>query len=140
MENENIEQYEPEAQSTYQTGSTKPPKKRSGLIAVLLITVIFLAGLSSILGVMNVRLFSTLNQNGGGSLSLTDDPTPTLSTLPDLSSPAPTVPADKVTIQMVQTPTAGEDDQGAAGLPLQQIYINNIPSVVSISCVRAAQR
>lgn len=134
MENENIQQFEPEAQSTYQTGSTKPPKSHSGLMAVLLIAVIFLAGISSILGIMNIRLFSALNKDGNGPLSLSDGSGSTQPTQATVSGQAPSVPADKVTIQMIQTPTAGEDEQPAPGLPLQQIYINNIPSVVSISC------
>lgn len=45
---------------TYQTGSTKPPKSRGALVAVLLILVILLAGVVSILGLMNIRLFSAL--------------------------------------------------------------------------------
>ena len=135
MENENIEQFEPDVQSTYQTGSTKPPKNRSGLVAILLIAVIFLAGISSILGLMNIHLFSALKKDGNGPLSLSDGNAATRPTQATISDLAPSVPTDKVTIQMVQTPTVGEDQQPAPGLPLQQIYINNIPSVVSISCV-----
>ena len=137
MENENIEQFEPDTPSTYQTGSTKPPKNHSGLVAVLLIAVIFLAGISSVLGIMNIRLFSALNTNSNRPLSVSDGngiPKPTQATV---SGPAPSVPADHVTIQMVQNPTVGEDEQPAPGLPLQKIYINNIPSVVSISCILA---
>lgn len=47
-------------QDSYKTGSTNPPKKRSGLVAGLLIVVILLAGVSSILGVMNIQLFRML--------------------------------------------------------------------------------
>ena len=46
--------------STYQTGSTKPPKSRMGLIFVLLGLVIFLGGIVTGLGVVNVRLFQAL--------------------------------------------------------------------------------
>ena len=41
---------------TYQTGSTQPPKSRKGLLAGLLITVIFLCGLVSALSLMNIKL------------------------------------------------------------------------------------
>lgn len=41
---------------TYQTGSTQPPKSRKGLLAGLLIAVIFLCGLVSGLGLMNIKL------------------------------------------------------------------------------------
>lgn len=52
--NQNIEQ------DSYKTGSTNPPKSRGGLVAGLLIAVILLAGVSSILGVMNIQLFRML--------------------------------------------------------------------------------
>lgn len=45
---------------SYQTGSTKPPKSYQGVIAVLLILVIFLGGIVSALGMMNIRLFQLL--------------------------------------------------------------------------------
>lgn len=47
---------------TYQTGSTKPPKSRQGLIAVLLILVIFLAGAVSALSLMNIHLFRMIEE------------------------------------------------------------------------------
>lgn len=46
----------------YRTGATQPPKTHGGLIAVLLILVIFLGGISSVLGLMNIQLFRQLNQ------------------------------------------------------------------------------
>ena len=42
----------------YRTGSTTPPKGHSGLVAVLLVLVIFLSGLVSILGLLNIKMFS----------------------------------------------------------------------------------
>lgn len=47
--------------STYQTGSTKPPKSHMGLILVLLGVVIFLGGIVTALGVTNIRLFQALS-------------------------------------------------------------------------------
>lgn len=47
---------------TYQTGATKENKRQSGVITVLLIAVIFLGGLASVLGLMNIRLVSKLMQ------------------------------------------------------------------------------
>ena len=46
--------------STYQTGSTKPPKSRMGLILILLGLVIFLGGIATALGFTNLQLFRTL--------------------------------------------------------------------------------
>ena len=51
------------AQDTYQTGSTRPPKNHGGLIAFLLVLVIFLCGISTALGLMNIRLLDALKQS-----------------------------------------------------------------------------
>ena len=50
-----------ETNQTYRTGSTQPPKSRRGLIAFLLAAVIFLCGISTAMGLMNIRLFRLLN-------------------------------------------------------------------------------
>lgn len=50
-------------QNFYQTGSTHPPKSRRGLIAILLILAIFLGGLASGLGLVNIRLSRLLSSN-----------------------------------------------------------------------------
>lgn len=47
---------------TYQTGRTQPPKSRQGLMAVLLILVILLAGAVSALSLMNIHLFRMLEE------------------------------------------------------------------------------
>lgn len=54
---------EPVTDNTYQTGNTQPPKNRNGLITVLLILVIFLCGLSTWLGLLNVHLFRMLQED-----------------------------------------------------------------------------
>ena len=81
MKREKFDYCDPWDQGTYQTGSTNPPKSHNGLIAVLLIAVIFLAGIVSILGIMNIRLFTALNAKNEGTIPLalfsdtnTDDP------------------------------------------------------------------
>ena len=50
-------------QDTYRTGSTQPPKSHGGLIAFLLVLVIFLCGVSTALGLMNIRLSGILSQS-----------------------------------------------------------------------------
>ncbi len=45
----------------YRTGQTAPRQKHNGIIAFLLILVIFLTGLVSALGFLNVRLFRLLD-------------------------------------------------------------------------------
>ena len=51
------------SQDTYQTGSTRPPKNHGGLIAFLMVLVIFLCGISPALGLMNIRLLDALKQS-----------------------------------------------------------------------------
>jgi len=53
-------EYSQAEQSTYQTGSTIPPKSYKGIIAFLLGAVIFLCGISTALGLLNIRLFQQL--------------------------------------------------------------------------------
>ena len=45
---------------TYNIGHTEPPKSRTGIITVLLIVIIFLGGVISILGLLNISLFQQL--------------------------------------------------------------------------------
>lgn len=53
----------------YRTGRTHPPKNRKGLIAFLLICVIFLSGVVSLLGLMNIHLIGLLRQKEQAPLS-----------------------------------------------------------------------
>ena len=136
MKHDNFDSIEPWDQGTYQTGSTQPPKNRGSLVAVLLILVILLAGLTSFLGIMNIRLFSVLNAQDSGTipLSLSSKADATFPTGSGSNAPAPTVPAENVTIQVAPTAPSNGDTQQDAGLPLQDIYSNTIESVVSITC------
>ena len=58
---QNTYEFDNREQTTYQTGSTQPPKHHGGIVAFLLGLVIFLSGISTALGLMNVRLFRELN-------------------------------------------------------------------------------
>ena len=53
----------------YRTGRTQPGKSSRGLIAFLLICVIFLCGVVSVLGMMNIHLFRQLKQKEKTPLS-----------------------------------------------------------------------
>ena len=57
-------------QESYQTGSTRPPKSYGGIIAFLLILVIFLGGIVSILSMMNIRLFRMVETQDSQDISL----------------------------------------------------------------------
>ena len=65
----------------YRTGRTSPPKKHSGPVAILLICVIFLAGVFSALGLLNIRLFWQTNEppQSPVSFSQADSTCPTIS-------------------------------------------------------------
>lgn len=58
---------------TYQTGASSPRKRQSVLITVLLMAVIFLGGIASALGIMNVRLIHRLIQQENAELYLSAD-------------------------------------------------------------------
>ena len=135
MKHDKFDYCEPWDQGTYQTGSTNPPKSRGGLVAVLLILVILLAGVTSFLGIMNVQLFSALNAQSSGTvpmvLSNKNSTTPT-GTGNHVTAPA--VPGENVTINMAPTPDTDSSAQEDPGLPLQEIYKSTIDCVVSITC------
>ena len=130
---------DPWEESSWQTGSTIPPKSRGGLVAVLLVLVIFLSGIVTVLGILNVKLFRQLRQQEQQeelSISYTiEEPQATLppETVPHVSRQESPLQQDS---DLVLTPSPSEQDnipQGQ-GLPLQEIYLKNIDSVVSISC------
>lgn len=51
---------DPWDRDSYETGSTRPPKNHGGLVAFLLVTIIVLGGITTALGIMNIRLFQML--------------------------------------------------------------------------------
>ncbi len=126
---------EPWEQQVYRTGKTSPPKNRRGLIAVLLVAVIFLGGIVSALSLLNIRLFQKLQADTDAteaSFRFSD-------TAPNASSPSPdaSLPAGQhssMELQLEQTPQSVENIPQSGGLSLQQIYAGAISSVVSISC------
>ena len=129
MENYNNTPWE---QDSFRTGSTRPPKKRGGLIAVLLIAVIVLCGFVGTLGFMNIRLIAQ-RQQSPSDLTFHNNPNPTTAAEDALSS-IPSVPLQDETVELLPTPEAPENTPQQAGLSLQEIYSKTIDSVVSISC------
>ena len=133
---------DPWDQSIYETGRTQPPKSHGGLIALLLIFVIFLGGLVSVLGVLNVKLFNqlqNLNVPEEDTLSIvnesdeTEAVAETAASVP--ASPMATLPPDEdSTFTLNPSPEAVPNIQQEGGMALQDIYAKTIDSVVSISC------
>ena len=46
----------------YGTGCTEPPKSHRAIVALLLVAVIFLGGISTALSVLNIKMFQKLNE------------------------------------------------------------------------------
>ena len=127
----------------YETGRTRPPKKRGCLTPLLLMTVIALSGLVSLLSFLNVRLFAQLNT----AKAKHED---TVSIVREIaeesredsaaeeSTAAESIPAPAQEIQsqldLVPSETSVSTFTQDQGLSLQEIYAKNIDSVVSITC------
>ena len=124
--------YDPQDSWEYGTGRTEPPKSRGGLVAVLLILVIFLTGIVTVLGILNIRLVKQLGLPQAGrelAISFTNEETQPQETQGQAAEPA----RSQFDMALQSAPQIqGELPQGE--LTLQQIYQQNIPSVVSISC------
>ena len=122
-------------EDSYTTGSTQPPRQRKGLLAVLLILVILLGGISCGLGLLNIRLSFQLGGNGDQSLNFlpseSQDPFESSDTDPDPITPPQNADAQ---LQLQPSPESPENIPQAGGISLQKIYARNIESVVSISC------
>lgn len=122
---------------TYQTGSTTPPKQVSGLLTVLLLMVIFLGGLVSALGLINVRLLQQLSQQPGASVAVSQgDPSDYVAEHPIFyanSDPAPEIPEKrKVTLRMEESPYYTNNISGLALENGQAVYEYNRNSLVEV--------
>ena len=123
-------------QGSWQTGSTEPPKDKGGIMALLLILMIFLCGIITMLGILNVKLFNQLKQQEELHSAISFVPEETRSTtIPELEPTLPGIASEEdVSIQLEESPESPENIPQEEGLSLQQIYQKNIPSVVSITC------
>ncbi len=126
----------------YGTGRTQPPKNHTGLIALLLILVIFLTGIVTVLGILNIRLSQRLSQTEQEEAAISfaleeiqegQQPgaaQPTTQGEPPL--PTETGPEYHMDLQ---GSAPGEDNCPVeGGLSLQEIYKACSPAVVSIGC------
>ena len=132
---------EPWDDGSWQTGSTQPPKDRGGTMALLLILIIFLCGIITVLGILNVKLFTQLQtrEEKNTSISFTPETTAeTASATEPVAILETTQPiaahVEEASINLQESPLSVENIPQENGLSLQAIYEMNIPSVVSISC------
>ena len=121
----------------YGTGNTMPPKNYSGIIALLLVLVIFLSGIVSFLSFMNIKLFQELTEINKqeqlhAPMSFSDTET---HPMPILDTTDPTeiqhIQGD-VSINLNKSPQSVENVPQEGALSWQEIYELSIPSVVSI--------
>ena len=144
MDEYNYNGHDPYGPGKYETGRTKPPKNHTGLIAVLLVVVIFLSGLVSFLGILNVRLFAQLKSQPESkeeeSVSFVSETEATEYALDSAEATDSTVPAiiseepASDGIQLNPSPASVPNLPQEAGLSLQEVYEKAIGSVVSIAC------
>jgi len=125
----------------YGTGNTEPPKEHHGPMALMLILVIFLFGIITVLGILNIRLFQELKtkrQETELSIAFSTEATVPRETielhLPQAAALEEEQQVSHSSMQLQQTPQSRENIPVEGGLSLQEIYVQNIPSVVSISC------
>ena len=135
---------EPWDDSSWQTGCCEPPKDRGNTMSLLLILVIFLFGIVTVLGIMNIKLFTQLQdrKDNNASISFSAEPAaaafsqpsePETESLPEATQSL-NICSDDVSICLQESPKSAENIPQTDGLSLQQIYEQNIPSVVSITC------
>jgi len=122
--------------SVWQTGSTQPPKSRGGVIAVMLILIIFLCGIITVLSILNIRLFQKLQVQKDNDLSISftvgaTEPPEFISE----TSPHPILSQDTqaVSFDLQESQKSIENIPVEGAMSLQDIYVQNIGSVVSIS-------
>ena len=126
--------------SVYGTGPTNPPKNRGTLVALMLILIIFLCGIVTMLSLLNIRLFQELKTDQQRqqelAISFTTEPTeePTEETLPTQAPMAIASSAPNATMSLQTAPKGIDNIPEGGGMALQDIYTQNIPSVVSIAC------
>ena len=123
--------------SVYGTGRTEPPKSRGGVIALMLILIIFLCGIVALLGILNIRLFKQLQIQKENELSISFTTAETQEAelvLPE--EPQPYAEGELPSMSLQQTPESISNVPAEGGMSLQDIYIQNIASVVSMSCTQ----
>lgn len=110
---------------TYNIGHTAPPRSHGGIIAVLLIVIIFLGGVISILGLLNISLFQKLLKKDQEALAVAvrEDE--------DQSSDLAVTYGDE-TILLEPSPQSMDYFPQEGGLSLQEIYTNTMASLVSV--------
>ena len=112
--------------SIWQTGSTEPPKSRGGLIALLLILVIFLCGIITLLGILNIRLFQKLQLQQNQDLAISFTVSETLNASLDTPEGSPEALSEEedslqICLDLQESAEGLENIPESGGLSLQDI-------------------
>lgn len=120
--------------SVYGTGPTQPPKDKGGMYAVLLILIIFLCGIITLLGILNIKLFQKIKLQEKADYAISFTAGQTEAETAPLTSAETLPPAEEaIGMELQPSPISPENTPDLAGLSLQDIYTRNISSVVSIT-------
>ena len=122
----------PVPESFYQTGNPDTGTSYRGLYITLIVVVILLVGVVSVMGLLNIQLFRRVQELSPEDyvfqVARIADPEPTRET-----APARQDLGDSLQINLANAPTAVANIPQEGGLSLQDIYKNNIDSVVTVS-------
>jgi serine protease Do len=140
MDYRNRNNIDPWDEGVYGTGNTSPPKSHSGIIALLLILVIFLSGIVSLLSFMNIRLFRELAEQ---AKQLDEESPMAFSELEIQTVTDPSEATEShhlqgdVSISLHQSPQSVDNVPEPGAMSWQDIYQKNIPSVVTVLSTNA---
>lgn len=132
-------EYIPEwTDGVYQTGAIKEPRGSSGLVAVLLLVVIFLGGICSVLGIVNIRLLELLRNEQQSTVPLASDThiqEPGGDSILDrLDAPLPQIPQDPaLTLRIQDSPYYSPGH--SPSLNQEQLYAQKRQSLVEVQCL-----
>ena len=125
-------------EQVYGTGNTMPPKSYSGIIALLLVLVIFLSGIVSLLSFMNIKLFQELSHQKAQARE-TEAPMSfsglAAHGVPEVQPPENTGDSHfqpDISISLNKSPQSVDNVPQMGAMSWQDIYQKNIPSVVSV--------
>ena len=136
MDYRNNKYNDPWDEGVFGTGKTEPPKSYSGIIALLLILVIFLSGIVSLLSFMNIKLFRQLSEQSKqmeskSPMSFTDLHLEPTTPMPEDVFSSEHVQED-VSLHLSGSPQSVDNVPEMGALSWQEIYEKCNPSVVSI--------
>lgn len=125
---------------TYQTGSITPPQHSSALVAILLGLVIFLGGIASAMGIINIRLLTQLSQKPGPATPLSTGvpplTNPTLgSLLEENSDPAPELPDERNLELSIQNAPYYTENPDRDSVSCEGVYQQTEASLVEVCTI-----